>query len=132
MSSTPTSVQPTGQSGESKKEGTSTEHINLKVVGSDHNEMFFKIKRTTQLKKLMDAFCERQGKAFNSLRFLYDGERLEMEDGDAIDVMVEQTEINFDRCILILLGNIIGTGSALSAVYVESQSWKLWMSIRKT
>ncbi|CAG8677255.1 11824_t:CDS:2, partial [Gigaspora rosea] len=95
MSSTPTSVQPTGQSGESKKEGTSTEHINLKVVGSDHNEMFFKIKRTTQLKKLMDAFCERQGKAFNSLRFLYDGERLEMEDGDAIDVMVEQTDYPF-------------------------------------
>jgi len=57
------------------------------------------VKRTTPIKKLMDAYCERQGKSLNSLRFLYDGERvqshntpaeLEMEDGDAIDVMVEQ------------------------------------------
>ncbi|OZJ04270.1 Ubiquitin-like protein pmt3/smt3 [Bifiguratus adelaidae] len=82
---------------EKKEEGG--QHINLKVVGSDHNEVFFKIKRTTQLKKLMDAYCERQGKATSSVRFLYDGQRiqptntpndLEMEDGDSIDVMVEQ------------------------------------------
>ncbi|RGB28282.1 ubiquitin-related domain-containing protein [Rhizophagus diaphanus] len=86
---------PTPPAGDEKKD----EHINLKVVGNDHNEVFFKIKRTTQLKKLMDAYCERQGKSLNSLRFLYDGDRvqshntpaeLEMEDGDAIDVMVEQ------------------------------------------
>ncbi|CAG8619158.1 6463_t:CDS:2 [Acaulospora colombiana] len=85
-------------SGDDNKKSDS-EHINLKVVGNDHNEVFFKIKRTTQLKKLMDAYCERQGKSINSVRFLYDGERvqphntpneLEMEDGDAIDVMVEQ------------------------------------------
>ncbi|RHZ72473.1 hypothetical protein Glove_242g127 [Diversispora epigaea] len=83
-----------------EKTTTGNEHINLKVVGNDHNEMFFKIKRHTQLKKLMDAFCARQGKSLNSLRFLYDGERvrenqtpqeLDMEDGDTIDVMVEQT-----------------------------------------
>ncbi|KAI8343632.1 ubiquitin-related domain-containing protein [Chlamydoabsidia padenii] len=83
-----------------KKEGaTSTEHINLKVVGNDNNEVFFKIKRTTPLRKLMDAYCERQGKSAGSVRFLYDGNRLlptntpdelEMEDGDSIDVMVEQ------------------------------------------
>ncbi|CAG8495933.1 2313_t:CDS:2 [Paraglomus brasilianum] len=87
----------TSQAADDKKEGA--EHINLKVVGNDHNEVFFKIKRTTQLKKLMEAYCERQGKAMASVRFLYDGERiqahhtpaeLDMEDGDAIDVMVEQ------------------------------------------
>jgi len=81
-----------------KKEGGS-EHINLKVVGNDHNEVFFKIKRSTNLKKLMDAYCERQGKSTSSVRFLYDGIRiqptntpneLDMEDGDSIDVMVEQ------------------------------------------
>ena len=47
----------------------------------------------------MNAFCQRQGVAINSVRFLFDGERLsanqtprelEMEDGDVIDVMVEQ------------------------------------------
>ncbi|KAI8645336.1 ubiquitin-related domain-containing protein, partial [Parasitella parasitica] len=81
-----------------KKEGP-IEHINLKVVGGDSNEVFFKIKRTTQLKKLMEAYCERQGKSIDSIRFLYDGSRvqahhtpneLDMEDGDVIDVMVEQ------------------------------------------
>ncbi|KAF9585606.1 Small ubiquitin- modifier 1 [Lunasporangiospora selenospora] len=82
-----------------KKPETSSEHINLKVVGADSTEVFFKIKRSTQLKKLMDAYCDRQGKSLQSVRFLYDGERiqpnntpseLEMEDGDSIDVMVEQ------------------------------------------
>ena len=43
----------------------------------DQSEVFFKIKRSTQLKKLMEAYCERQGKSSNSLRFLYDGERIQ-------------------------------------------------------
>jgi small ubiquitin-related modifier len=53
-----------------------SEHLSLKVVGSDQNEVFFKIKRTTQLRKLMEAYCERQGKSMGSVRFLYDGNRL--------------------------------------------------------
>ncbi|KAF9359287.1 hypothetical protein BGX26_012667 [Mortierella sp. AD094] len=88
-----------GDEVDKKPEAGSAEHINLKVVGQDHSEVFFKIKRSTQLKKLMEAYCDRQGKAVTSVRFLYDGERiqptntpneLEMEDGDSIDVMVEQ------------------------------------------
>lgn len=76
-----------------------SEHINIKVVGHDSNEVFFKIKRHTPLKKLMEAYCERQGKSMNMLRFLVDGERarpeqtpaeLDMEDGDQIEVMIEQ------------------------------------------
>ena len=75
-------------------------HINIKVKAQDGSEIFFKIKRTTQLKKLMDAYCTRQGLAINQCRFIFDGERLkdddtpdklEMENGDEIDVMVEQT-----------------------------------------
>jgi small ubiquitin-related modifier len=42
----------------------------------DSNEVFFKIKRSTQLRKLMDAYCERQGKSSGSVRFLYDGTRV--------------------------------------------------------
>ena len=38
----------------SQTEGQKSEHINLKVKSQDGNEIFFKIKRTTQLKKLMD------------------------------------------------------------------------------
>lgn len=73
--------------------------INLKVATQDGNEIFFKCKMTTPLSKLMNAFCQRQGVTMNSVRFLFDGSRinvdqtpkdLEMEDGDTIDVMVQQ------------------------------------------
>ncbi|KAK5130216.1 hypothetical protein LTR08_002301 [Meristemomyces frigidus] len=75
-----------------------SEHLNIKVT-DNNNEVFFKIKRTTQLKKLMDAFCERQGKDVRSCRFLFDGQRvnptdnpesLEMADGDTLEVHQEQ------------------------------------------
>ncbi|KAI5288703.1 hypothetical protein KEM52_001059, partial [Ascosphaera acerosa] len=56
-----------------------TEHLNIKVT-DNNNEVFFKIKRTTQLRKLMDAFCERQGKDVRSVRFLFDGTRVRAED----------------------------------------------------
>ena len=80
--------------------GTDAQHINIKVKAQDGTEIFFKIKRSTQLKKLMDAYCTRQGLSANQCRFIFDGERLkeddtpdklEMENGDEIDVMVEQT-----------------------------------------
>ena len=60
---------------------------------------FRRCKKTTALSKLMNAFCQRQGVNLNAVRFLFDGTRinsdqtpegLEMEDGDVIDVMVEQ------------------------------------------
>lgn len=59
-----------------KPEEAASEHLNIKVTDGN-NEVFFKIKRTTQLKKLMDAFCDRQGKAPNSVRFLFDGTRVQ-------------------------------------------------------
>jgi hypothetical protein len=59
--------------------GDANEHLNIKVTDGN-NEVFFKIKRTTQLKKLMDAFCDRQGKAPNSVRFLFDGTRVQGSD----------------------------------------------------
>ena len=57
-----------------KKEGG--EHINLKVVTQDGNEIYFKCKQTTPLQKLMHAFCNRQGVSMNSVRFLFDGNRI--------------------------------------------------------
>jgi hypothetical protein len=64
-----------------KPEGgeTISEHLNIKVTDGN-NEVFFKIKRSTQLKKLMDAFCDRQGKTPNSVRFLFDGTRVQGTD----------------------------------------------------
>jgi hypothetical protein len=40
-------------------EAKADDHINLRVVSQDSNEVFFKIKRTTPLRKLMDAYCAR-------------------------------------------------------------------------
>lgn len=62
------------------EQGTgNTEHLNIKVT-DNNNEVFFKIKRTTKLEKLMGAFCERQGKALSSVRFLFDGTRVQASD----------------------------------------------------
>jgi small ubiquitin-related modifier len=63
-------------------------------------EVFFKIRKTTVLKRLMEAYCSRQGLQVGNVRFLYDGERLKddstpeslnMEDNDVIDAVAQQT-----------------------------------------
>ncbi|KAJ9157308.1 hypothetical protein NKR23_g134 [Pleurostoma richardsiae] len=75
-----------------------SEHLNIKVT-DNNNEVFFKIKRSTKLEKLMNAFCDRQGKSLSSVRFLFEGQRvqpfdtpdtLEMQDGDTLEVHQEQ------------------------------------------
>lgn len=55
------------------------EHLNIKVT-DNNNEVFFKIKRSTKLEKLMNAFCERQGKDVRTVRFLFDGQRVTGQD----------------------------------------------------
>ncbi|KAF4566127.1 hypothetical protein EYR36_011542 [Pleurotus pulmonarius] len=70
--------------------------INIKVASSTGEEIFFKIKRSTKLSKLQGAYANKVGKDVGSIRFLYEGERinnddtpasLDMEDNDTIDVM---------------------------------------------
>ncbi|KAG9039857.1 hypothetical protein FS837_000904, partial [Tulasnella sp. UAMH 9824] len=76
--------------------------VSIKVVASAGEEVFFKIKRSIKLTKLRDAYANKVGKDMNSIRFLYDGQRIQeddtpatlgMEEGDAIDVMVEHLKI---------------------------------------
>jgi small ubiquitin-related modifier len=55
------------------------EHLNIKVTDGN-NEVFFKIKKTTKLEKLMKAFCERQGKELRSARFLFEGTKVQASD----------------------------------------------------
>eukprot|EP00994_Dinema_validum_P004992 NODE_3085_length_599_cov_864.069091_g2582_i0.p2 GENE.NODE_3085_length_599_cov_864.069091_g2582_i0~~NODE_3085_length_599_cov_864.069091_g2582_i0.p2 ORF type:complete len:103 (-),score=22.76 NODE_3085_length_599_cov_864.069091_g2582_i0:212-520(-) len=82
-----------------KTEGDS-QQISIKVVNAEGAEVYFKIKRSTPLRKLMDAYCKKQGINRTSVRFHFDGRRIEdektaedyeMEDDDVIDAMVEQT-----------------------------------------
>ncbi|XP_055978840.1 small ubiquitin-related modifier 1-like [Sorex fumeus] len=80
-----------------KKEG---EHIKLEVTGQDSSEIHFKVKMNTHLKKLKESNCHRQGVPLNSLRFLFEGQRIAdnhtpkeqgMEEEDVIVVYQEQT-----------------------------------------
>ena len=75
-------------------------NISLRVVSlADGHEMNFKCKETTPLQKLMLAYCNREGVSMGSVRFLFDGNRINdtqtpgglgMEAGDVIDVMQPQ------------------------------------------
>jgi len=76
------------------------EYIKLKVVGQDSNEIHFRVKMATQMGKLKKSYSERVGVPVTSLRFLFDGRRindtdtpkqLEMEDDDVIEVYQEQS-----------------------------------------
>ena len=79
---------------------STSEYIKLKVVGQDSNEIHFRVKQTTQMGKLKKSYSERVGVPVTSLRFLFDGRRinddespsaLEMEQDDVIEVYQEQT-----------------------------------------
>jgi len=85
---------------EGKNEKDEVEHIKLKVIGQDHSEVHFKVKKTTHLAKVKKHYAERQGTSVDALRFMYEGRRindhdtpkeLEMQEDDIIEVYQEQT-----------------------------------------
>lgn len=83
------------------EDGGAGGHLNIKVTDGN-NEVFFKIKKTTQLKKLMDAFCDRSGKSMDSVRFLFDGSRVQPTDSpDTVRVVISF----FLTCCRVLLGH---------------------------
>ncbi|ELT95619.1 hypothetical protein CAPTEDRAFT_107226, partial [Capitella teleta] len=63
--------------GDNKEKG---EFITLKVVGQDSSEVHFKVKMSTSMRKLKKHYSERQGIPINSLRFLFDGKRINDDD----------------------------------------------------
>ena len=78
---------------------TDTDIISLIVVTQDGNETHFKIRETTPLGKLMDAWCQRENVEREDYYFLCDGTRLRdehtpaylgMEDGDLVDASLIQ------------------------------------------
>ena len=82
-----------------KKEGGEGS-LNIRIRDQTGEETFFKVKKTTKLDKVFNAYSTRKGVAATSLRFLFDGSRvrgdqtpadIDMEDGDrALDRMLEQ------------------------------------------
>jgi small ubiquitin-related modifier len=70
----------------------------------DGGETYFKIKKSTKMQKVFDTYASRKGLSASTLRFLYDGNRiqsndtpkmLEMEDQDQIDCRIEQSGGSF-------------------------------------
>eukprot|EP00168_Porphyra_purpurea_P006582 TRINITY_DN18097_c0_g1_i1.p1 TRINITY_DN18097_c0_g1~~TRINITY_DN18097_c0_g1_i1.p1 ORF type:complete len:108 (+),score=28.98 TRINITY_DN18097_c0_g1_i1:25-324(+) len=90
---------PAGAAGAAEDTKPNADHINLRVVGQNGSEVYFKIRRNTPLRKLMNAYCERQTLGRDTVRFLVDGERVQdeatpdtlgLEDNDVIDVVLHQ------------------------------------------
>lgn len=98
------------------------EHLNIKVT-DNNNEVFFKIKRTTKLDKLMTAFCERQGKSMSSVRFLFDGSRVQPTDTpDAVRFCLHLPAANLAPSSLLLSHQLTSNPSSKWPTATPSKS----------
>ena len=85
-----------------------SEQINIKVVTPGGQAAYFKCGQTTPLQNVMHAFCHRQCVSANSVRFLFNGnkindwqtpqqldmaQQLDMEECAVVDVAVEQQAV---------------------------------------
>lgn len=77
-----------------------SETISINVVDQNGSQVIFKIKETTPLGKLTSTYCERFRIDPKSIRFLYEGQRIDekstpkslgMTQGDTIDAVLQQT-----------------------------------------
>lgn len=87
-------------SSDQNNEDVKNRYVTLQIADANGGAIFFKVKRTMKMKKLMEKYCEHKGLLKGSVRFTFDGNRiggdstptdLEMDDQDVIDTMVEQT-----------------------------------------
>lgn len=71
----------------------------IKVVSQNGSEMCFQIKNSTRMSKMIETYCSRMGCSPDSVRFLYDGVRVQPEstpmalglkNNDVIDAMLTQ------------------------------------------
>ncbi|PBK59846.1 ubiquitin-like protein [Armillaria solidipes] len=78
---------------------SNSDSITLKVLASTGHEKTFKLKSSTSLRKLFHVYAQTTGKDIDTLKFIYEGQRLNphytpkmysMENEDTIDVMLEQ------------------------------------------
>ncbi|KAJ1450521.1 ubiquitin-related domain-containing protein [Pelagophyceae sp. CCMP2097] len=84
---------------EDKKPTEGGAALNIRIRDQTGEETFFKVKKTTKFDKVFSTYAARKGVNANSLRFLFDGTRLQgsqtpdeldMEENDQIDCMLEQ------------------------------------------
>ena len=79
-----------------RRRTTTPSSLNIRIRDQTGDETFFKVKTTTKLDKVFNAFATRKGVAASDLRFLFNGGRVSgeqtvadigMEDDDQIDCM---------------------------------------------
>eukprot|EP01040_Poterioochromonas_malhamensis_P010017 gene10017-10887_t len=82
-----------------KEEAEEDKVITVKLRTQGGEESHFKVKRTTPMRKIFQAFADRQGSSRHHFTFHLDGERIQedatpqllsMDEGDQIDVFMEQ------------------------------------------
>ncbi|GAX73746.1 hypothetical protein CEUSTIGMA_g12692.t1 [Chlamydomonas eustigma] len=85
-----------------QEEGTApapAETINIIVRDQSGGEVHFKVKPHTKFTKVFDAYCSKKAIVKDSIKFLFDGQRigsdqspreLDMSDGDMVDAVIEQ------------------------------------------
>ncbi|XP_022096752.1 small ubiquitin-related modifier 1-B-like [Acanthaster planci] len=94
--------KPGTNEGENAKGATSTgtDSIKIKVRDEMGTEVLFKVKMSTQMRKIKEKYCEKASKNVSNIRFLFDGEtisddttpkELQMEAEDIIEVVSSQT-----------------------------------------
>ena len=75
-----------------------TERLRIKLVSNTNKEVLFEVSGTTKLGTVMNAYCNRLKIPVNSVRFLFDGNRINegllvsqagLEQDDIIDVQEE-------------------------------------------
>ncbi|GAA5907012.1 hypothetical protein JCM8208_004487 [Rhodotorula glutinis] len=75
-----------------------TQHISLKIQGAGFPDLVIKVKKTTKLSKMMNAYCQRAGKALNEVRFMYEGQRL---NGESLVESLDIDDIDEDDEVVI-------------------------------
>lgn len=87
-----------GEDEDKKAVGGDDATITLKIVDQTGSEMAFKVKKSTKMEKIFNAYAERKGGQATAYRFVLDGSRvdpsstpkmLELEDGDQLDAMLD-------------------------------------------
>ena len=103
--------------------------ISIKCVDQQHRELLFKLRMNTKFDRVFARFADEMRLPVHSLRFLFDGDRvspeqtpggLVMEDGDTIDVHVEQTGGDGPPSVSVPVPvpGCAGTGKSLDALHI--------------
>ncbi|BGP57689.1 hypothetical protein JCM8202_005472 [Rhodotorula sphaerocarpa] len=96
--------------GEQPEVKPENQHVALKLQGPGFPELVIKVKRTTKLSKMMNAYCDRAGKSLSEVRFMYEGTRLQ-PDQLVSDLDIEDLEAD-DEVVIDVAQEAVG-GSSL-------------------